>query len=152
MASSPNLSEVELMGEFFKGWRRKTGLVTLVLACALMAEWVRSRSVEDNLCVRLDDDTVELLTSSRFGLTRTRIVEPEGDQIHVRFFFQNQLPGDWNTSRPWFIEQLRGLPGPDNTFFVWHAPHWTIILPLTLLSACLLLSKPRKAKPTAEST
>jgi len=30
------------MGEFFKGWRRKTGVVTLVMACVFTGGWVRS--------------------------------------------------------------------------------------------------------------
>jgi hypothetical protein len=32
------------MGEFFKPWRRKLGVVTLVLACVFTAGWVRSLS------------------------------------------------------------------------------------------------------------
>ena len=34
------------MGEFFHGWRRKVGIVTLVIACVFMAGWVRSATVE----------------------------------------------------------------------------------------------------------
>jgi len=30
------------MGEFFKGWRRKIGVLTLVMACVMMGAWVRS--------------------------------------------------------------------------------------------------------------
>jgi hypothetical protein len=30
------------MREFFKGWRRKVGVVTLAMACVLMVGWVRS--------------------------------------------------------------------------------------------------------------
>jgi hypothetical protein len=35
------------MREFFRGWRRKAGLVTLVMACAVMAMWARSRFIND---------------------------------------------------------------------------------------------------------
>jgi len=35
------------MGEFFKGWRRKTGVVTLVMACVFMSAWVRSQTTID---------------------------------------------------------------------------------------------------------
>ncbi len=30
------------MREFFRGWRRKVGCVTLVMACGLMGLWIRS--------------------------------------------------------------------------------------------------------------
>lgn len=35
------------MGEFFKGWRRKTGVLTLVMACLFAAVWVRSMYQRD---------------------------------------------------------------------------------------------------------
>jgi len=37
------------MKEFFQGWRRKIGVVTLVMALVFMAGWVRSLVVEDEL-------------------------------------------------------------------------------------------------------
>jgi len=37
------------MGDFFKGWRRKAGCVTLVMACTFAAAWVRSFIVEDRM-------------------------------------------------------------------------------------------------------
>jgi hypothetical protein len=33
------------MGEFFRGWRRKVGVVTLMVACMFMAMWVRGMSI-----------------------------------------------------------------------------------------------------------
>jgi len=38
------------MREFFHGWRRKIGVVTLVMACVLMVGWVRSPETCDLLC------------------------------------------------------------------------------------------------------
>ena len=37
------------MREFFKGWRRKMGCVTLLMVCALMGAWARSYSVFDSM-------------------------------------------------------------------------------------------------------
>jgi len=37
------------MGEFFKSWRQKAGCVTLVMACVLMAAWVRGLCVTDRI-------------------------------------------------------------------------------------------------------
>ena len=36
-----------MMGEFFQGWRRKIGCVTLVMAFVLVLGWIRSFYVED---------------------------------------------------------------------------------------------------------
>ena len=41
------------MVEFFRGWRRKVGCVTLVVACLLTAAWFRSRSEMDRLTFSL---------------------------------------------------------------------------------------------------
>ena len=35
------------MFEFFRGWKRKAGVATLVMACTLAAAWVRSLFVTD---------------------------------------------------------------------------------------------------------
>ena len=53
------------MGEFFKPWRRKLGIVTLVLACVFMGGWVRSYSAHDALNIaghrlELSDGILEL--------------------------------------------------------------------------------------------
>jgi len=37
------------MGDYFKGWRRKCGLLTLMMACVAMGGWVRSRDTFDEL-------------------------------------------------------------------------------------------------------
>ena len=37
------------MGDFFKPWRRKIGVVTFEMACLAMADWVRSLISEDDV-------------------------------------------------------------------------------------------------------
>src|SRR6266700_4979357 len=37
------------MGDYFKPWRRKLGVVTLLLACVFVAGWVRSLSTFDSI-------------------------------------------------------------------------------------------------------
>ena len=37
------------MGDYFKLWRRKIGVVTLVVACVFAVGWVRSQFVEDGI-------------------------------------------------------------------------------------------------------
>lgn len=41
------------MWSFFHGWRRKAGVVTLVMALAMAAAWVRSCVVDDLIQIRL---------------------------------------------------------------------------------------------------
>ena len=142
------------MGDFFHGWRRKTGVVTLAMALLLSGEWMRGYSMEDNICIRLDSNTVELLTSCHYGITRTRIYETEGSQVAVRLFSTYSMNSLGKTSRPYFVEHLTGIPSysipapsvPGNllpvstvTFSFWNVPYWSIVLPLTLISAYLLL-------------
>ena len=39
------------MGDFFKGWRRKVGCVTLVMACGMATMWLRSFTTIDQIDV-----------------------------------------------------------------------------------------------------
>ena len=48
------------MGEFFSGWRRKIGVVTLVTACVLMAGWIRSLRDGDVFCVKISAELYSL--------------------------------------------------------------------------------------------
>ena len=41
------------MGEFFKGWRRKAGLVTLAMALAVLALWMRGPIYLDHFVVTI---------------------------------------------------------------------------------------------------
>jgi len=54
------------MGEFFSPWRRKFGVMTLVMACAFMAGWVRSLCHFDNVAIPVGKHTVFALQSN-FG-------------------------------------------------------------------------------------
>lgn len=83
------------MRDFFRGWRWKLGIVTLVMACVFAVGWVRSLSDPD---VLID------------GVGSTK-----------GFVSMTSFDGDFGI-----------------VFFI---PYWSIVLPLTLLSACLLLSK-----------
>ncbi|MDB5345085.1 MAG: hypothetical protein JWP89_3462 [Schlesneria sp.] len=39
------------MQEFFHGWRRKTGAVTLAMACAISSVWIHSYFADDTLTI-----------------------------------------------------------------------------------------------------
>src|SRR5437764_2395905 len=53
------------MGAFFKGWKRKMGIMTLAMACLLMAAWVRSLVVTDILSPGMTNQKVRLVSVDR---------------------------------------------------------------------------------------
>src|SRR4051812_3266689 len=144
------------MREFFKGWRRKAGVVTLVIACALAAGWVRS-------CVMLDivyfprrtSNCVLFSGNQRFrvmsvpGVSLTRIARHSDGVIISRE--TKIIAGQDFIAFPkvtWTSERIDNLLGifrdPGDTHpSVPMIPYWSIVIPLALLSAYLLLGKPR---------
>lgn len=57
------------MREFFKGWRRKAGVVTLVMAMALTGMWVRSLSRDDWFDFSIGDSNYRISSSREYGLS-----------------------------------------------------------------------------------
>ena len=145
---------------YFKPWRRKFGVLTLLLACAFMGLWIRSFR-------RGDFVTTEPVqrVSFRGRLFIQRLV----DAKMSRFLFAYDSEDDRHTSDvyedPHFAElwswRWCGFAAgttaikmaPDGTLSKWNSvqyliPYWSIVIPLTSLSAWLVLSKPRPAKQT----
>jgi hypothetical protein len=52
------------MYTFFYGWRRKMGVATLVIACMLMAAWLRGRTTIDLLMVTAFGRQVNFISGS----------------------------------------------------------------------------------------
>lgn len=148
------------MGTYFKSWRRKFGVVTLVIACTFAAGWVRSNFVGD------------LVTFEVFGSPQSMI--SIDDQI-LWWIFEGRRPGRWTalTTGLNFVETLEWIEEARNlsreiraatkkspmhgqqhlVFTEWRIPYWLIATPLALISVWLLLSKPRdrESKPATES-
>ena len=101
------------MPTYFKPLRRKIGVLTLVLACVLMAGWVRSLSIQDKELFNIDS-------------LRNAIISSQG-------------------SIAW--ERWIGNGRHESTSIA----YWSIVIPVTMLSAWLLLSKSRQ-KPAARKT
>jgi hypothetical protein len=121
------------MHTFFHGWRRKAGVVALVMALALMGGWIRSYAL-------LDD--VSFSTPWRSHC----IVSASGKLSWVAGY-EEHWPLAWVTvSR---IDDDGGLEalyfGEPSIFDSrWIVSYWIPTIPLTLLSAYLILWKPRK--------
>ena len=148
------------MGEFFRGWRRKIGVVTLVMACVFMGGWVRSTIIGDFICIPFGNYISEEIGSV--------------DETISWSHYSTAFPISWrtgDTKRPWDgggrINDLSGICLTDSpklgvgwgtaevlsgqtmkpvkvTFIL--VPYWFITIPLTLLSLWLLLVKPGPSK------
>jgi len=152
-----------MMGRYFKPLRKKVGVVTLGLACLFAAGWVRSRTVIDAFSVRRSLYSMSTLhsASEELALSTLCIVSPVelGD---FPFWSSETIPTDYIFSLPFdpltvetqyrFLGfySLKDCPVDGGVhIYACGAPYWSIVIPLTLLSAWLLLSKPRVAKPKA---
>ncbi len=100
------------MGEFFRGWRRKTGLITLAMAFALFILWMRSYVVRDQINLMYYRDDVYSLRS---------------DKAAIRIVYRSPIAMD-------------SMIDEEETFIY---PYWSLVLPLTALSAWLILVKLR---------
>lgn len=109
------------MLEFFRGWRRKTGVVTLVMALVLMTGWVRSFHFCDLLWIQ-----------SPWG---SHFVYSECGHFRAWVFSGRRFA----TICGWVLSQPGEWMHDGNS-----VPYGPIVIPLTLLSAYLILWKPRK--------
>ena len=172
------------MGEFFKGWRRKAGLVMLAMACLLSLAWLRSYEKNDRIdgliAARLvhgyfvstngdmnfvrrfplpDDNAVNLLHLKSWISWRTERAQPTHPVLLGRttaYDAQSGIasPDCWNEFKVAWRFDFAGFHCGEGRHRSWHSwdvqfwvfPYWSITLPMTLLSAWLILIKPRKAK------
>ena len=143
------------MGDFFIGWRRKVGVVTLVLACVFAGGWVKSLSTTDILNLRGRKQTILFsgncsiaLVTPQFELSRTWHTFPGSE--HVFFgdlsFKQRGLRTGYRLEHNPEWELPNGLR---STF--WTASYWSIVIPLTILSAYLLIVQPKSVKPAPDT-
>ena len=110
---------------FFYGWRRKVGCVTLVLATMSIGGWIRSLLVSD----------VAGIGNNTFGSVRGGIWWYKTDDLDLWEWGSETIdPNRWIDAGNYW----------DLTSDHCAIPYWSIVIPLTLLSAYLLLSKPRR--------
>jgi hypothetical protein len=151
------------MREFFHGWRRKIGVMTLLMACVFAPVWVRSLSVCDwfhfynrtgglglqvissDGCVGLAERKSAISPSylTRFALRLPRHHTTSPNSVVTR-------PGEWFDWRWHALEFGYGTERRGEHLLL-KIPYWSIVIPLTLLSAYLLLIKPRPLKSSNES-
>jgi hypothetical protein len=155
--------------EFFRGWRRKAGLVTLVISVALVGAWMRSAIIADVIQLKHEDSYQfigSMLGSMRWSRwTSPSVSGPQHSWVpsfvwdsHDANAFQGdafeEAEVDWRWKWLGFeflhatIRRPSGMNGQTSR---WSVPYWSLVLPLTVVSAWLLISKPRAAKSAKES-
>ncbi|WP_010582198.1 hypothetical protein [Schlesneria paludicola] len=145
----------------FKLWRRKFGVLTLLLACVAMTGWVRSFIFADWIerssikIVSLDGGVCGEYTRNLHEFIRKlslSTVSAEHAPDQYRFSTRS---AHWNQKVLGFGLKTYGGDSRNiggivynSSFSVYRIPYWSIALPLTALSAHLLLSRPRTRKPS----
>lgn len=150
------------MGDFFHGWRRKAGIGTLLIAFAVTGLWIRSLTTIDR--VEYSDSFTTWRWSSHHGLLSLKSYEhgkviPAA--IRKKYFWKHQQLqtrtfADYqdfiSTSWPWKYFGMGyhrgGEPRVETEFRVRCS---TIAVPMMILSAWLLISRPRRSPPPASS-
>jgi len=152
------------MGEFFRGWKRKLGVTTLMMALALMVGWSRSLNFYNK--IRLPVGThAEVFVVSTNHFVGVGFEFAEGSPPSLDFYeckVEDTLPLNskdedevcnplsYARNLEW-ISQWHGF-GMGGNFdelqsywlMEWVITYWSITVPLTFISCWLLLSKPRK--------
>jgi len=124
------------MSDFFHGWRRKLGCVLLVMATVVVGIWIRSSIVYDQ-CVWADSNHKNVVYSlnGEFGWLRWSVNRRQ----QLSF---GSVPLDSDGEAKW--RMLHDMMRAMNDAGKWTGSYWFIATPLTLLSAYLILWKPRK--------
>ena len=158
------------MGEYFHGWKRKLGVMTLAVACLFMAGWIRSFLVHDQIqipsdaslkyCVSYDGQFqwtamsgTDLLTGIDVAKGPGRVTRYEWFETPIGVFHKTPKgadPTEFNWRWHWYGFDLREakwqtlFPLQAGCVQVYRVQYWIVVIPLTLVSAWLLMSKPRK--------
>jgi len=135
------------MDDFFHGWRRKLGVVTLLMALVLMGGWLRSFSATDEIQIGIINQCLQEVRTSwgelHWASWKDRPISlrwtnwpAQQPSVHRKHFSE------------WLVRHEVRQSNADNITRLGQVvifPYWSITIPLTLISAFLLLSKPRKS-------
>ena len=156
------------MGDYFRGWRRKVGVVTLLLACVFAAAWIRSIGREEGIYLDSNGQTPLMICSRNHFLTiifSRHFTRPVVfTQLKLRWLDQTCSEETneeyWTLANAGFanvVTKARTLSGmmigsafdtslsnPLKRWFI-SFPYWLITIPLTLVSAYLLVSEPNSS-------
>lgn len=156
------------MRAYLKPLRRKIGVIALVLSAILTGAWIRSLSTLDTLCyattdhlwrLTIEEGLVELTYYHRVsgepdlppntGWKSASNIDSRGRKSLHGYITANLAIADTKfvfydfscSTKKWITPTI----DVDQKYYV--VPYWSMVIPTTLLSACLLLSKPRATRP-----
>ncbi|MDB5345602.1 MAG: hypothetical protein JWP89_3979 [Schlesneria sp.] len=131
------------MHTFFNGWRRKAGVVTLVMAVAMCSLWMRANLITDEITFQIADRRHTVI-SLRDGVIWISL----DGHLRQTWMWESSAIGSAHlvnsmamdiTDVLTLIGNIEGL-NPNG----WVISHRNLVIPFTLLSAYLILWKPRK--------
>ena len=125
------------MGEFFEGRRKKIGAMTLAVAGVFMELCIRSHFVFDFFEIGSENRRRNLRSFD--GNLSWRSWDTNAGFHRI----WETMTADSAFAKAYLNLESKSAAGSDTR--QWFVPHLWITIPLTLLSAYLLLSKPRSA-------
>lgn len=158
------------MREFFRGWRRKVGCVALALALVLTSVWVRSLTMQDrSIVICLSKLSRQQVATDRdgfwcvhevstgpmnFGYVSALAWGPRINQRdrgwpyraaseHYQLDWRMRAIG-FDVGRFHWCDQCDAEDETAKWAVVFRIPFWSIVLPLTAVSAWLLIITPRR--------
>ncbi len=144
----------DLMREFFRGWRRKAGVMTLVMATVFLGAWVRNVVVTDQFELVIGDST-NYFTSTEGYFRWTRHAQIIVGDPSVMWYsvphgspwqpLDEQAAIEWRWRWNWCLFDFGSGLFRGVALVEWTLPCW-IGFPLTGLSAALLILSPPKAR------
>lgn len=127
------------MREFFKGWRRKAGCITLVMACAMAGLAMRSRFSYDIASFAFNSRQHQIVSMDSRLEWRASDLEPNSIGFNGWTSVDaGDLVAALVSYEFWQLERSQRHAEK------WTSPDWVAVVPFTLLSALLLLWKPRQ--------
>ena len=139
------------MGEFFRGWRRKVGVLTLGFAVLAMLAWVRSLTIRDEIEIAFESRVQSI--ASQAGTIDWQVKQWQNNFLPNETFQWNTSPTDPRIPRALWLRTIQSDMIFNGKKLAWSGhgtriPYWMCVVPLTAISAFLLLSKPRNSNKT----
>ena len=158
------------MSQFFKPWRRKLGVIMLLMACMFAAGWIKSiRHADFVIFYSLWPNHAVLSGFGHFRIFQlgkyTFAIDGVDEGIKVSYTFHQWSPlletpqwppvfragkAEASHYRCDVFEVYDDSTGTRRP--MWLIPYWSVVVPLTLMSAYLLLRKPRTVTKAEQQT
>jgi hypothetical protein len=146
---------VSTVGEYFRGWKRKVGVIALALACLFVVGWMRSRHFQDGFNLPSGVHKKDSFFSLSEAIVWARYDETMRDRPMQSGPFSYRFKGkpfnDPDIKWRWRWHGFGDGEDPTEGFRIWTYPYWAIVFPLTFVSCYLLLSQPGSKSSVPQS-